>query len=437
MKADFSRLTFDKANRFSRVLMQQGRILLDADWNESAAIQIYFLRALARHVMGPHAAPADDDGAAGTSFVLDKRIKPDGTEVQNDFSIGAGQYYVQGILCENTAGAFYKDQIGLRPGEATFEDARPYLVYLDVWERHLTDTEVVDPFVIREPALGLADTCTRSVIVWQVRAVKLDPEPADPAIFKNEYGEFLDALALTPLPKLSAHVEQPPAPEGPCLAAPESRYRRTENQLYRVEIHTGGDNAAATFKWSRENGSQIYPVVNVSGSTITLSSVGHDDRSMLRAGQYVELVDEVYTLLFNAGQLMQIVTVDGEMNQVTVNPAPASNTGTRRLLRQWNAAPVGIAAATAAGKNGWIPLEDGIEVKFDPANDGYQTGQYWLIPARTATGNIIWPQQGSAPAFREPHGIEHSYAPLGVIRFNAGALQPVQDLRRKINKIWS
>ncbi len=41
-----------------------------------------------------------------------------------------------------------------------------YLVYLDVWERHITALE--DDY-IREKALGGPDTATRTQVVWQVK----------------------------------------------------------------------------------------------------------------------------------------------------------------------------------------------------------------------------------------------------------------------------
>ena len=41
MSGDYSRNTFDPKQLFSRVLMQQGRVALDADWNESCAIIEY------------------------------------------------------------------------------------------------------------------------------------------------------------------------------------------------------------------------------------------------------------------------------------------------------------------------------------------------------------------------------------------------------------
>ncbi len=57
MKGDFSRLTFDPRKNFSSVLMQQGRVQLDADWNEQGAILLHYVRTLAA---GPEAVvPVD------------------------------------------------------------------------------------------------------------------------------------------------------------------------------------------------------------------------------------------------------------------------------------------------------------------------------------------------------------------------------------------
>ena len=38
MSGDYSRVRFDPKNDFSGVLMQQGRVQLDADWNELVAL---------------------------------------------------------------------------------------------------------------------------------------------------------------------------------------------------------------------------------------------------------------------------------------------------------------------------------------------------------------------------------------------------------------
>lgn len=435
MKGDFSRVTFDETNRYSRVLMQQGRVLLDADWNESAEIQLHDLRSLARDLIGPHGAPAGEDGADGTGFSVGKLSDAKGAEVKNDFAVAPGRYYVQGIRCDNPAAPVcsYRAQPDLPDDGVPFESAKAYLAYLDVWERHITDTEALTS--IDEPALGRADTCTRSRIVWQVRTRILDPAPATPQDLRETYQKFLDALKLGKPGALAARVDKPAEPDSPCLVAPEARFRGTENQLYRVEIHKGG--ARPTFVWSRENGSEIYAVDNVSGNTITLRGIGLDDRSSLEPDDMVELVDDTYTLLSQAEPLMRVVTVDRENNQVTVDPAPTRNTGTHRYLRRWDSGEIEIAAASAAADKGWINLEDGVQVKFDPPDSPFETGQYWTIPARTATGDVIWPQNSGKPAFRPPQGVEHDYAPLALVNFKPDrSIDTIVDLRRKLARAW-
>ena len=92
MKGDFSRMTFDASKHFSRVLMQQGRVQLDADWNEQTAILLHYMQTLAKDLIGAHGGPGEDSGF---------EIKSLATASSDDFGIGKGRYYVDGILSEN------------------------------------------------------------------------------------------------------------------------------------------------------------------------------------------------------------------------------------------------------------------------------------------------------------------------------------------------
>jgi hypothetical protein len=94
MKGDFTRDTFTPLKHFTRVLMQQGRVQLDADWNEQAAILLHHLQALASDVIGPRGGPGD-------GFKIDVRKDPNGNVLKFDFLIKAGDYFVDGLLCEN------------------------------------------------------------------------------------------------------------------------------------------------------------------------------------------------------------------------------------------------------------------------------------------------------------------------------------------------
>ena len=100
MKGDFSRDTYNKLKHYSRVLMQQGRVQLDADWNEQAAILLHYMRTLAADLLGPFSGPA---GAYGFEI---RKVKE-----SDDLLIGAGRYYVDGLLCENEEeGMLYSKQ---------------------------------------------------------------------------------------------------------------------------------------------------------------------------------------------------------------------------------------------------------------------------------------------------------------------------------------
>jgi hypothetical protein len=85
--------------------------------------------------------------------------------------------------------------------------------------------------------------------------------------------------------------------------------------------------------------------------------------------------------------------------------------------------------------NDWYTLEDGIQIQFQKEGATYRRGDYWLIPARTRTGDIEWPKNG----YSKPHGIDHHYAPLAVLLLKSGTLTVATngDCRRIIKAIAS
>src|SRR5919199_1372302 len=95
MYGDFSRLTFAPEKRYSSVLIQQGRVSLDADTNENTAILLHLMRTLARDLVGPYGGPQDAGFGIGTT-----PSEADPTKLE-DLLIGYGHYYVEGLLVEN------------------------------------------------------------------------------------------------------------------------------------------------------------------------------------------------------------------------------------------------------------------------------------------------------------------------------------------------
>src|SRR4249919_3397560 len=87
MKGDFSRLTFRPGKRYTSVRLQQGRVTLDSDWNEQAAIREHLERVRFEDVVGASAVP----GGAGFAVTHDR----DGS-----LALSAGRIYVGGVACE-------------------------------------------------------------------------------------------------------------------------------------------------------------------------------------------------------------------------------------------------------------------------------------------------------------------------------------------------
>ncbi len=231
MKGDFSRLTFRARKHYSGVLHQQGRVWLDADWNEDVADRQYLADQETIDVIGRAGAPEP-----GTGF----QIAPPDPKVSStltDFVIGggpgpAGHFYVDGLLCQLEAPVTYLTQPDYpNPAPITLPppgQSLTALVYLEAWQRHITYLE--DP-EIREVALGGPDTATRVKTVAQVKVVPVDA------------GVTCATAALPTSGQGTLTTLQPTltAPTDPCRLPDPAAYTGRENHLYRVEIHDPGD----------------------------------------------------------------------------------------------------------------------------------------------------------------------------------------------------
>jgi Family of unknown function (DUF6519) len=464
MHADFSRVTFRPAKHYSAVLAQQGRIQLDADANEQAAIELHRTRTLTADVIGQHGGPA---GASG--FAIGHVI---GNHEVDDLTIGGGRYYVDGILCDATRpqpgeavpadGVWQKEQgepsapttwtywdqpDAYRDPELTQDrlpDRFPYLVYLKVWERAVSAVE--DP-QIREVALGTAmpDTAARLKTVWQVLplpAAELNLPDGPAETVRTAFDTWARAQE-TSSAQLAVRTERPErADEDPCLIHPDARYRGPENQLYRVEVHHGGTAAeGATFKWSRENGSVVFPVCGIDGTWVTLASLGGDDKLSLDPGAWIEIADSAYASRDEPAPLLQVEQVDLPGRRVRLSGEPVPGVGRladrHPFLRRWDHSAVGSAVgghgtprlaggALQITESSWIELEDGLQVWFKPGGT-YRPGDYWTVAARTVTGTVEWPQNAAGEALLlQPEGIRVHHAPLAWMMSDNRVL----DLRR-------
>jgi hypothetical protein len=403
MKGDFTRVTFKPEKHYHGVLKQQGRVDMDADWNEQAWLTSHRIETETIDVVGQCGAPLGDVG-----FILSS------ASGGSDLSISAGRAYVDGILCENEQPILIDNQPDL-PGFVLPTTAGIYVAYLEVWLRHIIS---LDDSGIREVALGGPDTCTRAKTVWQVGL--LNAGPLGTSVDCATDVPAWDALIAPSTGTLAARAEPDTKSADPCLIPAKAGYRRLENQLYRVEIHDPGtipaSGGAATFKWSRDNGSVVTSWTAQSGNDLTVTSTGPDGVLGFAAGQWIELIDDTHDLNFQPGTLVQLVNVEGLT--LTINPATATGPITlasfpfNPKIRRWDSAGrVSVTSGT------WLDLEDGVQVEF--SNGTYFTGDYWLIPARTLTADVEWPRDLALNPIPElPKGIRRHFCRLAVLQFD-------------------
>lgn len=429
MKGDFTRPTFDRARRYSGVRMQQGRVLLDADWNEQLDIQ---RRLDAR-------STADAVGAYGVPSSA-----PDGFQVyinSNAPWIRAGRIYVDGVLCENDADraiAALPDGAEGLPGFGT------YLAFLDVWQTGVTALE--DPS-IREVGLHGADTATRDRTVWQVRWAPFTPgadDAVDPVAWITQH----QLRRTGDLAQMTARVRDGEATGFASCAVPTTAgYQRQENLLYRVEVHAGGVGGAAKIKWSRDNGATAARCAGLNNTVpatpaLTLGGVDRDRFLAFEVGDHIELTTDAREVARTPGSFARIVDRDVDLLRLDIellagetaltgwfeDPSPGVADG--RKVRRWEGAPVTVSAAVTDGMSNEVLLgshgtDDGIVIQFKVESGGLQhfhVGDYWLIPARASTGAIEWPRSGVSAALLRPHGPVHRYAPLALLEYVAGGV---------------
>ena len=441
MSGDYSRWRFDPADDHDGVLLQQGRLLTDADWNEGVAIGNRRLQATRRDIFGP-AAVVPLTTPDGFKLGLDPNL---------GLTIGPGRIYIDGLLVEchglspaawdaalaepvGTAAIPYSAQPYYPEAPTLPATGGPFLIYLDAWTRELTAVEAPD---LVEPALGV-DTTTRWQTAWQVRWLDAGSANGSGLGCDTDAADIPGWLAVTA--PSSGRLSTGTAAFGtdsPCLVPPSGGYTGLENQLYRIQIHQGGAPGTASFVWSRDDASVVAGITQIVGpTTLVVDSLGKDAVLGFHAGDWVEVLDDRLELNGQPGELHRIAVgdgVDSATRRITLETPLAGSfvAGVNHLrLVRWDQSGQVLRTDTvtpslyldldAVGATGDIPvpadgtvtiaLETGIVASFDLASAGgqFRSGDAWLFAARASTASI------EVLAKAAPRGIHHHYARLGI-----------------------
>lgn len=475
MRSDFSNLTFHPRKGHSRVLMQQGQLVTDAQTNEQTAILLHYLRTLTRDLLGPHGGPdgevAFELRTVKTAAELAKVWTELGTRADPpsaaDLDLGSqlqefgnslplllpGRYYVDGLLVEHAqlSSLWHQPYGFLTPVKGR------YLLVLDAWEQQISSLDRPD---LIDPAFAPARGSDRAAVVWRVLTHDMTGTLPIPEVPGPDQGWWTDRrAALLGLPGerglLSAGTRPPAENDSPCLADPEDGYRGETGQLIRVEVHTSGAVGTASVKWSFDNGSVQAPWIGVIDDT-TLRIDPTALVGSFSARDWIELTGLQDDLDGTPGLLVEVVRLEDDELHVVALPAGftlqatyqrLTTEGRKACVRRWNQQPDAGAPEWKDGarlieENTDLDLGQGVQVQFHATQGGgapqlrrYRRGDYWLVLARPGLVQALRGEESElrADGSVSPYGPDHHYAPLALVDVaDDHTLKVVADHRRRV-----
>lgn len=434
MRGDFSSFWQKEEDRnFNGVLHQQGRVLLDRDWNAQAEIVSDWQTTAAADIIGAGVAAVPAD-AVDSFKVTGAEIKTAPNRIE--IKVNGGRVWADGLLIESAAAAvsIAREATYLEPPVQDPQAAIPNnppntplirdAVILEAWHEELSAFQI--PELLIEPALGGVDTTERFQTAYRFRLYRMDADDTCDSIIGQLADKFADKG------KLTAVLEDDTTVDEDCPVAKGGGYTGFEHQLYRIEI-AQTKHVEKYFKWSQFNGGLVGRGTFDSPNRkvridANLNAILHSDLTSF----YLETLEEkngYWQVTFGAK-----ATLDTADNSLTIAPdaqvhfnTVAAMDGKKVFFRLWNDLRK-IADFDEATET---PLQDGIKLKFQPDASGrYTPHDFWTFEVRAGEFENPKTLIGNLP----PQGIFYHRVPLAELNWRKAAIDDasgdVEDCRR-------
>jgi len=406
MGSDRSRVSYDAKQQYRSVVMQQGRVTVEADWNEAQDIVNEEIRKEALDIIGPAGTP--DNGY---------QITPPRVTKAFDFSVNSGTMYVGGICASLDQPVTYSDQsdwldrsddpvwVDL-PGGSTFPAHE--FVYLYLREQEVS---AVEDSSLKEVALGGPDTAARTRLIQHIVRLGTNVANCTPALatavqqWEKRGLEFKSqTLRLMSQATLKVSFQNQSVTPNPCEPEVQGGYLGAENQLIRVQI-SGFNTVTNLYElvWGFDNASFIYrvDVDNSDPTTLRLQSQPVDASHQPQAKQavvevlrsaaqlsnkeYVASATGVVSTLTAYDPATQKITLDAQLDDKYGN----KNATLQIFLRVWKE-QLDFTPGTPV-----LLGTTGLQVTLQTtSSDGqFHIGDYWLIAVRPGTPQQVYPQR--------------------------------------------
>jgi hypothetical protein len=431
MKGDFSNWRDERRRNFAGVLHQQGRVLLDGDWNAQTEIFNDWQDTAGRDIIGAGVAAVPSDKPK--SFKITSAIHSlADNNVQ--LEVTPGRVWADGLLAQlfgepdpdSTADVDRVATYLLPPiqeppfDESTIEAGVRDAVVLEVWREEINGFQM--PAALIEPALGGPDTTERVHTAMAFRLFRL--EAGDTC--ENIRGKLQDDFSKKG--KLTVTLNPPNAGAGDCPTVAGGGYTGFEHNLYRIEI-ANVDSGPAMFKWSQYAGGLVgrghfdaaTKEVAIKANTQAIINSGLSS-FYLEAVEYDKLLGHWRVTYGADATLNNNILIIGAERFGTI-PNNPNDTDTS-FFRLWN----GIEEIQNFTSDDELPNNVGINLDFEaPAGSNYVPGDYWTFPVRA--GEII--SEDVLINNKAPQGIHYHRVPLAVLTWadTEDVEQPIEDCR--------
>ncbi|MHA2365570.1 MAG: right-handed parallel beta-helix repeat-containing protein [Candidatus Hodarchaeales archaeon] len=431
MKGNFSKVFFKQKLNYNAVLHQQGKVLLDRDWNEQVNIIQSWQDLSSQDVIGAGVP------AIPVTEYENFKIKDDTIILKSDneleFEITPGRLWadVLPIFLEKSkliATPLFSQSQTTPPTKA--------ILFLELWREEINAFQ--EPKILLEPALGGPDTTERINLAFAFRFYdyshittlnvdKITCQNVFSVIKKNEdiiNDLYPDKGKLTV--DLERTIEHECVDDDDCDDCPpvvQGGYTGLEHRLYRIENAKLNDDITRNwFKWSRFNGELVgrgifdekdddpdkivgeltgnIPAIINSGLTSFYLEVMHYNDNLgiwepVFGAMDVELTADD-RLEFRKDKIMLEKGVDW----LTDFEDPSGDKSV--FFRLWN----GIQPIDKF--NTPSELENGITLEF--RGNIFRPGDFWLFELRVDQTNTK-----NLPNIDIPHGIEYHLVPFALI----------------------
>ncbi|MCK5243486.1 right-handed parallel beta-helix repeat-containing protein [bacterium] len=381
MKGDFSKWTLKPNKNFNDVLHQQGKVLLDSDWNDRVILTNHWQQRAGRDIIGAHifAVPAHDP----VGFKVESAaLSGDKAELK----VFPGHGWLNGYLVHLEGEGLQSrtaDYLENSPGDATNieEGITRDAVVLEIWQEAVNGYQVPDELI--EPALGGPDTTERLHTAMAFKLFRLSEGDHCQNIhdkIKDDTGNS-GKLEVTLTPSATSGEE--------CPVVQSGGYTGFEHNLYRIEIaQLDNPEEGKKFKWSSLNGGLVgrgdYDATDPLKKIITITANLTAITSLYRKTFYLEIVEYNesagnWQVIYGANTVLNGNVLELGQDFFTAKAPSDSNV----FFRLWDGVELIEEYKKPAGSTLEKELQDGIRLAFDNEDTkDYRPGDYWQFTVR-------------------------------------------------------